>query len=103
MTRSAQWLGLWIVATTLVLTGCGGGGIGNFMIIPTVVTVSPTQAAVAATTQTQQFTAAVTGNSNQSVTWSVDTIAGGNSTVGTISANGLYTPPPPPGGTHTVT
>src|ERR1700741_5109723 len=52
------------------------------------VTVSPKHAAVVVRTQTQQFTASVVN-----VTWSVDGVAGGNATVGTISANGLYTPP----------
>ncbi|HME34384.1 MAG TPA: hypothetical protein VKF84_04025 [Candidatus Sulfotelmatobacter sp.] len=67
------------------------------------VKVSPQLAAVAATTQTQPFTPTVTGNmGNSNVTWSVDSIAGGNPTVGTISASGLYTPPAT-GGTHTVT
>lgn len=55
---------------------------------PTTITVHPIHAAVVITTQTQQFTASVGG-----VTWSVDGIPGGNSTVGTISAAGLYTPP----------
>ena len=67
------------------------------------VTISPKRAAVVATTQTQQFTPTVTGNmGNPAVTWSVDTVTGGNATVGTISASGLYTPPAT-GGAHTVT
>jgi hypothetical protein len=104
MTRSAQWLGWLSVAAMLALNGCGGGGGGTTVPPNATVTVSPALAAVVATTQTQQFTATVTGNvTDLSVTWSVDTIAGGNSTVGTISTSGLYTPPPPPGGTHTVT
>ena len=61
------------------------------------VKVSPALAAVTATTQTQQFTASVQG-----VTWSVDGIVGGNSTVGTISSSGLYTPPEK-AGVHTIT
>jgi hypothetical protein len=61
------------------------------------VTVSPKRAAVTVTTQTQQFTSSVTGAS-----WGVDGIAGGNATVGTISASGLYTPPAT-AGTHSVT
>jgi hypothetical protein len=66
------------------------------------VTLSPVRAAVAATSQLQQFTPTVTGNmGNASVNWSVDAIAGGNATVGTISANGLYAPPATPG-SHTV-
>jgi polygalacturonase len=42
---------------------------------------------------TAQYTASVTGATNQSVTWLVNNVAGGNSTVGTISATGLYTAP----------
>ena len=59
--------------------------------------VSPAKAAVVTSTQTQQFNASVGG-----VTWSVDNIAGGNSTVGTISSSGLYTPPAS-AGVHTIT
>ncbi len=60
------------------------------------VTVSPAHAAVVINTQTQQFTASVNG-----ATWSVDNVVGGNSTVGTITSTGLYTPPAKPG-THTI-
>ncbi|HWY53044.1 MAG TPA: hypothetical protein VNZ03_01185 [Terriglobales bacterium] len=42
---------------------------------------------------TLQFTATVTGTSNTAVTWSVNSVAGGNSTVGTITNAGLYTAP----------
>src|SRR5712692_8844280 len=41
----------------------------------------------------QQFTVTVTGASNTSVTWSVNGVVGGNSTLGTISTSGLYTAP----------
>jgi len=41
----------------------------------------------------QQFTATVTGNSNTNVTWLVAGVAGGNSVVGTITAQGLYSAP----------
>jgi hypothetical protein len=40
-----------------------------------------------------QFTASVTNTSNTAVTWSVNGIAGGNLSAGTISSNGLYTAP----------
>jgi hypothetical protein len=60
------------------------------------ITVSPKRAAVTVTTQTQQFTASVANP-----TWSVDGIPGGNSTRGTISTTGLYTPPAT-AGTHTI-
>jgi hypothetical protein len=72
--------------------------------VPSVtVSVTPSLAAVVTTTQTQQFTATVTGNmGNSSVNWSVEGTVGGNSTVGTINSSGLYTPPAT-GGNHTVT
>jgi uncharacterized protein (TIGR03437 family) len=56
------------------------------------VTVSPTSASLV-TGATQQFTAAVTGTANSSVTWTVNGVPGGNLSVGTISAAGLYTAP----------
>lgn len=97
------WFGLvLILAAMLGLVGCAGN---SSPVIPpqkVVVTVAPQLAAVAATSQTQQFTPTVTGTTNTSVTWSVDTIAGGNSTVGTIDNTGIYTPPAA-GGTHTIT
>lgn len=66
------------------------------------VTISPKFAALAALHQTQQFTATVTGSANTSVTWSVAGVVGGNSTVGTVSTAGLYTPPAT-GGIYSVT
>jgi hypothetical protein len=42
---------------------------------------------------TQQFSVTVQGQSNPVVTWSVDGTNGGNSSVGTINAQGLYTAP----------
>jgi len=56
------------------------------------VSVSPISAVLSAGA-TQQFTAAVSGASNPSVTWSVNGMTGGDSTVGTISSSGLYTAP----------
>jgi hypothetical protein len=64
------------------------------------VTVKPTRAPLTLK-QKQQFTATVAGTTNTGVTWSVDNVSGGNSTVGTITTGGLYTPPAG-GGTHTV-
>jgi hypothetical protein len=43
--------------------------------------------------KSEQFSAAISGNSNSNVTWAVAGISGGNSTVGTINAQGLYTAP----------
>jgi hypothetical protein len=102
MTTRAQFCGWWMVAAMLFLTGCGGGSAAPYATV----TVSPTRVALAAagqTPQTQQFNATVTGNvKDLTVAWAVDGIADGSTTVGTISASGLYTPPTT-GGTHTIT
>src|SRR5450432_173950 len=42
---------------------------------------------------TQQFTATVSGTTNEALTWSVNAVPGGNSTLGKISSSGLYTAP----------
>jgi chitodextrinase len=67
----------------------------------TAVTISPNRTAIT-TGQTPTFTATVTGSSDMSVAWQVDTIPGGNASVGTIDATGKYTPPAT-AGTHTIT
>ena len=54
-------------------------------------------------TGTQQFTATLLGSANTAVTWTVNAVAGGNSTVGTISSTGLYTAPQTPPTPNTVT
>lgn len=56
------------------------------------VTVSPASAQVLVNA-TQQFTATVTNSVDQSVTWDVNGVMGGNSSVGWINATGLYTAP----------
>ena len=65
------------------------------------VTLSPSRAGVTTAVGTI-FTATVTGTANTAVTWSVDSVIGGNSTAGTISTGGVYSPPST-AGTHTVT
>src|SRR6185312_4507766 len=57
------------------------------------VTISPTSATTDAGGAAIPFTASVTGVSNTAVAWSVNGVAGGNPTVGTVDANGKYTPP----------
>jgi hypothetical protein len=94
-----------IVAAAAFITSCGGSGSTSTPPPPppvVSVSVSPSVAAVVITTQTQQFTATVTGTTNTSVNWSVDGVAGGSSSTGTITAGGLYSPPSA-GGTHTIT
>jgi hypothetical protein len=43
---------------------------------------------------TKQYTATVTGLTSTAVVWAVEGVIGGNSTYGTIDANGLYHAPP---------
>lgn len=57
------------------------------------VSVSPGTGTVLAAQASQQFSATVAGTSNSAVTWMVNGVAGGNTTVGTITAAGLYTAP----------
>ena len=70
---------------SISLAGMGTG----FQISPRVVALT--------FTRTQQFTP-----SSGTVSWTVDGVAGGNTTVGTITTDGLYTPPAVLG-THTIT
>ena len=56
------------------------------------VTISPSYPGVKVGASVQ-LTAKVTGLSSSSVNWAVNGIAGGNTTVGTISQTGLYTAP----------
>lgn len=49
----------------------------------------------------EPFSAVVPGTNNQTVTWYVDSVQGGNSSTGTISATGIYTAPAA-NGTHTI-
>ncbi len=65
------------------------------------VTVTPVGASIAIS-GTQLFSASISGTSNQAVTWAVDGIPGGNSSVGTINSGGLYTAPPMIGN-HAIT
>ena len=56
------------------------------------VTIAPTSANLLLGAG-QQFTVIVSNAANQSVSWNVDGIAGGNALVGTISSTGLFTAP----------
>ena len=62
-------------------------------LVPSIfVAVTPSPINVAVSSQ-EQFTATVTGTSNTAVTWEVNGVTGGNSTVGTITTSGVYTAP----------
>jgi hypothetical protein len=99
----SQTTGALTASTSYSLTCTGTGGSSapanaTVTIASGTVSVSPKAASIT-TSQTQKFTATVPGGATP--TWSVDTIAGGNSTVGTIDTTGLYTPGTA-AGTHTI-
>ncbi len=81
---SVRFLG--VTFLFVFLAGCGSG---NKSVE---VSVSPQTAFVGAG-QTTQFTATVMGGGNSGVTWSVNGVAGGTSSTGTIDANGDYSAP----------
>jgi len=64
------------------------------------ITIAPRQTGIPIS-QSQQYTATVTGTANTGVTWSVDGMVGGSRAVGTINSSGLYTAPGT-AGAHTV-
>ena len=68
-------------------SGSGGGGTSSGISL----TLTPTSTTVIVG-QNTTFQATVTGTTNTAVTWEVNTVVGGNSTVGTITG-GTYTAP----------
>src|ERR1700682_5487208 len=90
--RSApSFLFLLFPLLAIFLISCGGL-VSSSAPTPVMVTVSPASAQPFAGT-TVQFTAAVQNAGSSAVTWQVNAIPGGNPTVGTISASGLFTAP----------
>jgi hypothetical protein len=81
-------------------SGTGPGNAATASVTVFTLGISPGTATITEST-TQQFTATVQGLTNTSVSWSVDGVAGGNTTTGTVSTTGLYTAPSQLG-THTV-
>lgn len=88
-------------AGAFCLAGCGSSCTptsGSKNSCPTTsatvtITLHPDSTTTVALGSTLQFTADVSGYSNTKLTWQVNGHDGGNSTVGTISTSGLYTPP----------
>src|SRR5882757_3812798 len=77
----------------LVWSGCGGGmNVGGSSSTSNGVVITPAGMTLRAGDSTQ-FSAKVTGNANQSVTWSVNGIPTGNATVGMIDGTGKYIAP----------
>src|SRR5579864_5165176 len=94
---------LLVVSVVLPLAGCGQGNASTSHSSSQQISVHLNQStANLFPGGTQQFTATVTGADNLAVTWSVDSVRGGNSTNGTIANTGLYTAPQQ-SGTHIVT
>jgi uncharacterized protein (DUF1800 family) len=95
-----RFLGL-AAATSLALLFATGCNLLNSKTPQTTTTTTTATAEVSVTPPSAQiragdrlqFAATVTGISDQTVAWSVNGIAGGNSTVGSISASGLYQSP----------
>jgi len=89
------------VTATSVQDPTKSGSASVTVTLPISVTVAPSIASIS-TLQTQTFVATVVNGTNSAVTWKVDGVQGGNTTVGAISAAGLYAPPAV-AGTHSVT
>ena len=91
---SQRKLLLMVALAAATMAGCTSGGNNSGGPPPSqvAVAVAPGTANVRAG-DTQAFVATVTGTTNTAVTWSVNGIAGGNSTLGTISNAGVYTAP----------
>jgi uncharacterized protein (DUF1800 family) len=87
------------LAAAIFLNGCGS--IGNKSAPQPSITVSGTNQLRLGSTAS--FTASVVNLTNMSVTWQVGGITGGNSTVGTITSAGVYTPPTALPSTNPVT
>lgn len=86
---------------TLTCTGAGGSAAATASVTVTssnLVAIQP-QFSALTLSQKQQFAATVPGNA--AAKWTVDGISGGNATVGTVSASGLYSPGSAVG-THTI-
>lgn len=88
-----------------VCTGCGSSSSTGSGKISVTVTPNANPVSVGVTL-TQQFTASVSGTSNQAVTWTVSGASCTGAACGTISSAGLYTAPaavPSPHATVTIT
>ena len=82
-----------LLVFVLLLTGCGGGS--SQVVTPTITLVTPIATTIAAGSRLQ-LSAVVANSNNTTVLWYVNNIPGGNSIVGTITPQGLYTAPDMP-------
>lgn len=88
------------VATTIGIGSATMSASINSITGTTLLTVGPAVAvslspgtALVPVGQSEQFVASVANTTNTTVTWSVDGVPGGNTTVGTLSSAGLYQAP----------
>jgi uncharacterized protein (DUF1800 family) len=81
-----------LLGASLALSGCGPSqsSVSSPSTQPSIAVSGSGQVRLGGTTA---FTAMVSNLTNTAVTWQVNGVASGNSTVGTISSAGLYTPP----------
>jgi hypothetical protein len=97
-TMVANFLVIFILAFCAASVGCSGtteplSSAGSAPSSSAIfITVSPAAMSVLLG-DTATITASVSGGANTAVTWSVAGIPGGNTTVGTISASGVFTAP----------
>ncbi len=80
----------WKIGAALLLAAMFSSCGGNSSSVTVTVTPNPVTVILSGS---QQFTATVAGSTNTNVNWTVNTVPGGNSTVGIISSTGLYTAP----------
>jgi uncharacterized protein (DUF1800 family) len=91
----ARFAGAMVLSVVvLVWSGCGGGTVGSSSSGSTSngMTITPPSATIRGGDSTQ-FSASVTGNTNQAVAWWVNGVSSGNATVGTIDQTGKYHAP----------
>ena len=97
---------LLLLASAILLAGCAQADFPSPIPTPQPqpfrVSLSPAAPILPGLTQ-QQFTATTSDASHPAWTWSVNGIAGGNATLGIISAGGLYTAPEFPPAPNTIT
>ena len=94
-----------LLCFSTLLTACGGGAFQTAQAAsPLSISITPSSALVDAGT-TQQYSVTTTSGSNNALTWMVNHVPGGDSSVGTISSTGLFTAPatPPSNPTETIT
>src|SRR5258708_4600322 len=84
-----RWISLTVFLVVIFVGGCSSAGSHPAISV----NVTPATITVRAG-DTQRFAATVSGSLNQSVTWSVNGVPGGDNTNGTISQSGFFSAPP---------